>query len=110
MSNSRIDRIKDLEEKKKQIQARIQKLKAQESAKKRFEDTRRQILPWALVMHLMSKGYWSEKEIYKQQELFLDKPIDRKLFDLPSLPKKSEKAQEKPSSTDSVSRDGVAPD
>ena len=41
MSNSRIDRIKDLEEKKKQIEARIQKLKAIESAKKRKEDTTR---------------------------------------------------------------------
>ena len=36
MSSSRQDRIKSLEEKKKQIEAKIQKLKAIESAKKRM--------------------------------------------------------------------------
>ena len=83
MSNSRIERIKDLEKKKKQIEARIQKLKAQESAKKRKEDTRRKILLGALVQHLIKNGYWSEEEIYNQLDKFLNKPIDRKLFDLP---------------------------
>ncbi|MDJ0717324.1 MAG: mobilization protein [Prochloraceae cyanobacterium] len=91
MSNSRIERIKDLEEKKKQIEARIQKLKAIESAKKRKEDTRRKILLGALVQYLIKSGYWSEKEIYKQLDKFLDKPIDRKLFDLPERERKAEK-------------------
>ncbi len=93
MSSSRIERIKDLEEKKKQIEARIQKLKAQESAKKRKEDTRRKILLGALVQHLIKTGYWSEEEIYKQLDKFLDKPIDRKLFDLPEPTQKPEKAE-----------------
>ena len=93
VSNSRIERIKDLEEKKKQIEARIQKLKAQEQALKRKEDTRLLILPWALVQHLIKTGYWSESEIFKQLDKFLDKPIDRNLFDLPEKPKKPEKTE-----------------
>ena len=92
MSNSRIERIKDLEEKKKQIEVRIQKLKAQESAKKRKEDTRLLILLGALVQHLIKTGYWSEEEVYNQLDKFLDKPIDRNLFDLPSRTEKPEKA------------------
>ena len=80
MSNKRLEHLL---EKKKLLEARIQKLKAQESAKKRKEETRRKILLGALVIHLMSKGYWSEEEVYKQLDKFLDKPIDRKLFDLP---------------------------
>ncbi len=82
MSNSRIERIKDLEEKKKQIEAKIQKLKTIESAKKRKEDTRRKILLGALVIHLMSKGYWQKEEIYSQLDKFLDRDIDRRLFGL----------------------------
>ncbi|MDJ0718058.1 MAG: mobilization protein [Prochloraceae cyanobacterium] len=82
MSSSRQDRIKSLEEKKKQLEARIQKLKAQESAKKRKEDTRRKILLGALVQHLILTGYWSESEIHKQLDKFLTKSIDRKLFGL----------------------------
>ncbi len=110
MSNSRIERIKDLEEKKKQLEARIQKLKAQESAKKRKEDTRRKILLGALVQHLTKTGYWSSSEIIKQLDKFLDKPIDRKLFDLPERPKKPEKVEEKRLSTDSVRGDSAAKD
>ncbi len=82
MSNSRIERIKDLEEKKKQIQARIQKLKAQESTKKRKEDTRRKILLGAMVMKLIETGYWQKEEIYEQLDKFLDKELDRRLFGL----------------------------
>ena len=104
MSSSRKDRIRSLEEKKKQIEARIQKLKAQESAKKRKEDTRRKILLGALVIHLIKIGYWSSEEIYKQLDKFLDKPIDRKLFNLSEQLKETEKAEKKHSSTDFVSR------
>ncbi len=107
MSNKRLEHLL---EKKKQIEARIQKIKAQESAKKRKEDTRRKILLGALVQHLIKTGYWSEEEIYKQLDKFLDKPIDRKLFDLPNQPEKPEKAEEKHSSINSVSRDSTAQD
>ena len=82
MNRSRQDRIKELESKKKQIEARIQKLKAAESAKKRKEDTRRKILLGAMVIKLIENGYWSKEEIYKHLDEFLDKEIDRQLFGL----------------------------
>ena len=90
MSNKRLEHLL---EKKKQIEARIQKIKAQESAKKRKEDTRRKILLGALVQYLIKTGYWSSDEISSQLDKFLDKPIDRKLFDLPEEQKKPEKAE-----------------
>ncbi len=85
MNRSRQDRIKELESKKKQLEARIQKLKAAESAKKRKEDTRRKILLGSMVMKLIETGYWSQEEIYKHLDEFLDKELDRQLFDLPEL-------------------------
>ena len=85
MNRTRQDRIKELESKKKQIEARIQKLKAAESAKKRKEDTRRKILLGAMVMKLIETGYWSQEEIYKHLDEFLDKELDRQLFGLPEL-------------------------
>ena len=85
MNRSRQDRIKELKQKKKQIEARIQKLKAAESTKKRKEDTRRKILLGAMVMKLIENGYWEKEEIYKQLDKFLDKQLDRQLFGLPKL-------------------------
>ena len=85
MNRSRQDRIKELESKKKQLEAKIQKLKSAESAKKRKEDTRRKILLGAMVMKLIQTGYWSKEEIYKHLDEFLDKQLDRKLFGLSEL-------------------------
>ena len=91
MNRSRQNRIKELEQKKKQLEARIQKLKAAESAKKRKEDTRRKILLGAMVMKLIETGYWSQDEIYQQLDKFLDKELDRKLFGLVELEPNGEK-------------------
>ena len=91
MNRSRQNRIKELEQKKKQLEARIQKLKAAESAKKRKEDTRKKILLGAMVIKLIDNGYWSKEEIYQQPDEFLDKDLDRQLFGLSELDKNSEK-------------------
>ena len=77
MNRTRQDRIKELEQKKKQIEARIQKLKAIESTKKRKEDTRRKILLGAMIMKLIENGYWQKEEIYEQLDKFLDQQLDR---------------------------------
>ena len=90
MNRPRQDRIKELESKKKQIEARIQKLKSAESAQKRKEDTRRKILLGAMVIKLIETGYWSKEEIYKHLDEFLDKQLDRQLFDLPELEQNEE--------------------
>ena len=36
-------------------------------------------------MKLIETGYWSKEEIYKHLDEFLDKELDRQLFDLPEL-------------------------
>ncbi len=82
MNRSRQDRIEELESKKKQIEARIQKLKSAESAKKRKENTRRKILLGSMVMKLIETGYWQKEEIYEKLDKFLDKELDRQLFGL----------------------------
>jgi len=79
------DRIKQLEEKKQQINARIQKLKAQESEKKRKQETRRKILLGAWVLNKIEKGDWSKDDIWNEMDEYLTKEVDRKLFDLPPL-------------------------
>ena len=38
-----------------------------------------------MVMKLIETGYWQQEEIYEQLDKFLDKELDRKLFDLPEL-------------------------
>ena len=82
MSNKRLEH---LWENQKQIEARIQEIKAQESTEKRKEDTRKKILLGAMVMHLIETGYWPKDEIYEQLDKFLDKPIERQLFGLSEL-------------------------
>ena len=82
MSNKRLEHFW---ENQKQIEDRIQEIKAQESTEKRKEDTRKKILLGAMVMHLIETGYWQKEEIYKQLDKFLDKPIERKLFGLSEL-------------------------
>ena len=79
------ERIKQLEEKKQQINARIQKLKAQESEKKRKQDTRQKILLGAWVLNKIEKGDWSKEDIWSEIDEYLTKEVDRKLFDLPPL-------------------------
>ena len=82
MSNKRLEHFW---ENQKQIEDRIQEIKAQESTEKRKEDTRKKILLGAMVMHLIETGYWQKEEIYKQLDKFLDKPIERQLFGLSEL-------------------------
>jgi len=81
------DRIKQLEEKKQQINARIQKLKAQESEKKRKQETRRKILLGSWVLNKIERGDWSKEDIWNEMDEYLTKEVDRKLFDLPPLDK-----------------------
>ena len=51
------NRLEYLWENQKQIEARIQEIKAQESTEKRKEDTRKEILLGAMVMRLIETGY-----------------------------------------------------
>lgn len=61
---------------------RLEEELARESQRKRKDDTRRKILIGALIMGKMRNSQAFEKEILAELDRFLDKHIDRKLFDL----------------------------
>ena len=80
-------RLEQLLEKRSQLNAQIQKIRARETSQKRKEDTSRKILLGALVMEMMSKGELDRDKIMKRLDGFLIREIDRKLFDFPVLEK-----------------------
>lgn len=84
------ERIQELEIKKQQLQARIDKHKALNSAQKRKQDTRRKILLGAWVLKRIEIGELSNEEVIAAMDKFLNKNIDRKLFDLQPKDKKNQ--------------------
>ncbi len=78
-------RLEQLLEKRSQLNAQIQKIRARETSQKRKEDTSRKILLGALVIEMMSKGELDRSKIMKRLDSFLTLEIDRKLFDFPVL-------------------------
>lgn len=53
------------------------------NAKKRKQDTRRKILLGAYLINRMCQNPDFEQQIMKELDWYLDKNIDRELFDLP---------------------------
>ena len=87
-------KLKKLQQKKDQIDARIKLIEAREKAKAKKEDTRRKILIGAMIMEQMEKSEEARKKILVNLNGFLTRPLDRGLFGL------GEKKQiEHPSST-----------
>jgi large subunit ribosomal protein L7/L12 len=76
-------RLEQLLKRREELNAQIQKIKAQEASHKRKEDTRRKILLGALVMEMMDSGELDKNKIMKRLDGFLTRDIDRSLFDLP---------------------------
>lgn len=79
VQNSSQDRIARLEEKKKQLQARITRLKNAQESKSRKTETRKKIIVGGWFLSLLDKDD-RVKELYR---LFLEKGVtekDRKLF------------------------------
>lgn len=56
---------------------------AKNSAKKRKQDTRKKILLGAYLIGQMRHNPNLERSVMKGLDSFLDKPIDRQLFNLP---------------------------
>jgi large subunit ribosomal protein L7/L12 len=75
-------RLEQLLQKREQLNAQIEQIRARETAQKRKEDTRRKILLGALVIEMMDKGELDRTKIRKRLSEFLTRDIDRKLFDL----------------------------
>ena len=67
-----------------QILERVRDAERLEAKKMRAEDTTRKILLGACIMHAMDTGQMDRNMITAMLDAFLDKPRDRKLFDLPA--------------------------
>jgi len=93
-------KLKKLQQKKEQIDARIKLIEAREKSKAKKDDTRRKILIGAMIMEQMEKSDESKKKVLSSLSGFLTRPLDRKLFGLPDT-KKNEKPmpEKKPDAT-----------
>ena len=67
-----------------QMLERVRDSKRLKARKQRAEDTTRKILLGACIMHAMDTGQMDRNMITAMLDAFLDKPRDRKLFDLPA--------------------------
>ena len=78
-------RLSKLEERRKQIDTQIQRIKAREQQQERKRDTRRKILIGAAVLERVKSERWPEERLHAMMDEYLDKEIDRRLFDLQPL-------------------------
>jgi len=91
------DRLKRLEEKRAQINAEIQRVRAREQKEERKRDTRRKVLVGAMILSKVDSGDWPEDRLMAAMNTYLDRDHDRELFGLP--PKaETQQAEETPQS------------
>ena len=81
------NRLDALTEKRDQINARIQTIRAKEQTQKRKTDTRRKILIGGAVLKMLKTGEMSKERISQIMNEYLENERDRTLFGLP--PKKA---------------------
>jgi multidrug resistance efflux pump len=79
-------KLKKLEEKREQLEARIKNIEASELTREKKEDTRRKILIGAFYMEQMEKHEDLKTKVLAFLDDFLVRPMDRKLFGLPEKP------------------------
>jgi large subunit ribosomal protein L7/L12 len=80
------EKIKALEQKQAQIKARIQALKARDTAQERKDDTRRKILVGGVVLKLVKNGSITESQLAAWLDSNLNTERDRALFGLAAKP------------------------
>lgn len=87
------ERIKQQEEKLKQLKAFKQqqeaRIRAAQSKKERAEDTRRKVLAGALLLEIMNENAENHDNFTRRLDKFLTRTTDRALFGLPKLPTNS---------------------
>lgn len=76
------EQLAELEKKQNQLQARIQKKKAQVKGQKRKEDTRRKIIAGAIALEHMTHDKKFRATMQALIEEHVTRENDRKLFDL----------------------------
>lgn len=79
------DRLKKLEERRAKIAAEIARVKAREATQIRKNDTRRKVLVGAFVLAMIERGEWPREKFDSSLALFLSRPQDRALFNLPPV-------------------------
>jgi len=79
------DRIRQLEERRARINAKIQRVRSRESQEERKRETRRLILMGAMLRDRIARKDLSEKLFKADMDRFLDRDQDRALFGLPPL-------------------------
>lgn len=84
-------RKEQLQQKLKDIQAEISRINAKEAKEERAKDTRRKILIGAFVQWKMKNDIAYEQSFMKELGSYLKSDRDRKVFDLPPLPKEQPK-------------------
>lgn len=86
------ERIKQQEDKLKQLKALKQKqearIRAAQSKKDRADDTRRKVLAGALLLEIMNESAENKNRFTERLDKFLTRPVDRALFGLPDFPTK----------------------
>lgn len=78
------DKLQRLQEKRDQLNAQIQSVRAREQAKKRKEDTRKKVLVGAMIMDKVERGEWPKDKLHDALDQYLTRDRDRELFGLPS--------------------------
>ena len=77
------DRIRQLEEQRARINAKIQRVRSRESQEERKRETRRKILAGAMVLDRVARKELAEKLFKADMDRFLERDQDRALFGLP---------------------------
>ena len=84
------DRIRQLEEQRARINAKIQQVRSRESQEERKKETRRKILAGAMVLDRVARKELAEKLFKADMDRFLERDQDRALFGLPPRSSKKE--------------------
>nr|WP_176024263.1 mobilization protein C [Brucella pseudintermedia] len=86
MARPRDEIIADLQDRERQIQARIKALQAKGASENRKKDTRRKILIGGAVLAKVKRGDWLYQQMVDLVNDVLTSDRDRALFDLPPRP------------------------
>lgn len=71
-----------------EIERKMQSVRAKQQAEQRKLDTRRKVLVGAMVLEQVERGEWPQERFTAAMDRFLTRDNDRALFDFP--PKKDE--------------------
>ncbi len=89
-SGNKLTRLQRLEQKKKQVDAKLQQERSKEAQKTRKTQTRKKILIGSVIMNQVKQGKLSQDWLDRILDLGLTKNCDRRVFGLPEHPTEEE--------------------